>query len=167
MSPSKLIRQPPRKVAFSPTLMNQVDTLGAVGLKCRLELRLAIDARKETTPVSFVVDSGASFSTISISFVQLRKNPVPSPEVEVEIPLLTAIGSMRIRVRPGRMRAWWSDALEGYPFDWPVLFRADASIEVASILGLGGVVKVCRWTFDGRYSPMHRSGISCSKISDN
>jgi hypothetical protein len=151
MSSSTPIHQPSRKVAFIPTLMNQAETLGAIGLKCRLELWL--DAGKEPKPVSFVVDSGASYSIVGLTFAQVRKIPVPPPQSEVEIPLLTAKGSGRIRVRPGRVRAWWSDTLEGYPFDWPVLFRVDTPIEVPSILGLGGVVKVCRWTFDGGYSP--------------
>ena len=58
-----------------------------------------------------------------------------------------------MRVRPGRIRGWWTDDLHGYPFDWPVLFRVGTPLGVPPILGLGGILKTCRWTFDGSYSP--------------
>jgi len=57
-----------------------------------------------------------------------------------------------MRVRPGRIRAWWNEERLGYPFDWPILFRVDAPLDIPSILGLGGIVKTCRWTFDGTFT---------------
>jgi len=55
-------------------------------------------------------------------------------------------------VVPGRIRLWLNQDLQGYPFDWPVLFRVDSPVGVPSILGLGGVIHTCKWTFDGSYS---------------
>ena len=55
-------------------------------------------------------------------------------------------------MRPGRIRGWWNDNQQGYPFDWPVLFRVNAPIGVPPLLGLGGIVKTCRWILDGTYA---------------
>jgi hypothetical protein len=103
-------------------------------------------------PLAFVVDSGASFSFISLELAQFRRVPVPPAEAEIVIEMRSASGTAPVRVRPGRVRAWLGDELRGYPFDWPVLFRVDAPVGVPSILGLGGIVRTCRWTLDGTHS---------------
>ena len=153
MSSANSLRQPTRREPLLPSSVERTDALGVVGLRCRVNLRLEVGDERPPVPFSFVVDSGASYSIIGLDLAQLRHIPVPPPESEVEISLRTARGATPIRVRPGRIRAWWDEGLQGYPFDWPVLFRVGAPLDVPSILGLGGVVKTCRWTFAGSYSP--------------
>ncbi len=153
MSPTNVLRQPTWRQVLVPTSVDRTDSLGVIGLRCRVQLWLEVDNERPTIPFSFVVDSGASYSIISLELAQLRHIPVPPPESEVELPLRTAMGPSAVRVRPGHVRVWWTEELRDYPFDWPVLFRVGAPLGVPSILGLGGIVKTCRWTFDGRYSP--------------
>lgn len=153
MATSDDLRQPSRWEPLLPALVDRVDALGVIGLRCRVVLLLQVESGRPLVPVSFVVDSGASYSLMSLELARLRRLPLPPPESEVEFSMRTARGSSLIRVRPGRIRAWWGEDPRGYPFDWPVLFRVDAPLDVPSILGLGGVVKTCRWDFDGRSAP--------------
>jgi hypothetical protein len=37
--------------------------------------------------------------------------------------------------------------------DWPVFIRMDDPPGAPPLLGLGGVVGLCRWTFDGTPTP--------------
>jgi hypothetical protein len=151
MPPSSSLRQPTRRETLNSFWIQQTHILGVVGLRSRVTLYLERGSRRPT-PLSFVVDSGASYNMISLELAQSRHLTIPPPEAEIELPLRTAQGTTPFRVRPGRIRAWWDDQQKGYPFDWPVLFRVGAPLDVPSILGLGGVVKTCRWTFDGSYS---------------
>jgi len=124
-----------------------------VGVRARLALQILTESRESTIPVRFVVDSGAMYSIISLAFAQnYRFADLPPPEAEIDLTIRTARGFDAIRVRPGRIRLWWNPDQSGYWFDWPVLFRVDAPPEVPPLLGLGGIIKTCRWTFDGEYS---------------
>jgi hypothetical protein len=153
MPSANALRQPTRREALVPYWLGRTDTLGVVGLRSRVMLHLERGGGHQLVPYPFAVDSGASYSLISLELAQCDHLPVPPPEVEIDLPLRTVRGTNRIRVRPGRVRAWWDDRLKGYPFDWPILFWVGAPLGLPSILGLGGVVKTCRWTFDGSYSP--------------
>jgi hypothetical protein len=152
MSSANALRQPARRYSLEPYWLDRVDLLGVVGLRSRSTLHLERGNGRAPVPYPFAVDSGASYSLISLELAQRDHLPTPPPEAEIELPLRTAQGTNTIRVRPGRIRAWWDDQLRGYPFDWPVLFRVGAPLDLPCILGLGGVVKTCRWTFDGSYS---------------
>ncbi len=152
MPPVSARRQPIQRVPLSPATLDRVNVLEVVGLRCRLTLHLSLDNRPKPKLLPVVVDSGASYSFIGLDVAEAHRIPTPPPESETEIPLKTASGTISIRVRPGRIRAWLNAASEGYPFDWPVLFRVDGPEGVPPILGLGGVVNTCRWTFDGSYS---------------
>lgn len=123
------------------------------GLRCRTSLYIEALDGKSIERIPFIVDSGASYSVVSLALAMSRGIPVPPPDAEVDLPLQTVSGSISMRVRPGRIRAWWHAERSGYPFDWPVLFRVDSPPSVPCILGLGGVVKTCQWLFDGTYSP--------------
>ncbi len=149
MPPIRVLRQPTRRVQLRPSRTELTEVLDVVGLRCRVSLNLEISVGQPTEAVSFVVDSGASYSMIGTDFARAHRIPVPPPESEIELSLQTATGLASIRVRPGRIRAWINDDLKGYPFDWPVLFRVGGPLGVPPILGLGGVVKTCRWAFDG------------------
>jgi hypothetical protein len=151
MPPTNSLRQPTRRETLASYWIERTHILGVVGLRSRVTLHLERDGRRPT-PLSFAMDSGASYCMISLELAQRRYLSIPPPEAEIDLPLRTAQGTAPIRVRPGRVRAWWDDKLRGYPFDWPVLFRVGAPLDLPSILGLGGVVKTCRWTFDGSYS---------------
>ncbi len=144
------LRQLPRRVPLLPTLIDRTSDLGVVGLRCRVSLQVQRAERKGTVPISFVVDSGASYSFVSHEFARTRQIAMDLSGPEFELPSTTAYGMARFRVRPGRIRAWWHEDLGGHPFDWPVLFQLNAPPSVPSILGLGGVVKTCRWTVDGQ-----------------
>jgi hypothetical protein len=152
MSSASGLRQPTQRCSLIQTLLDRADALGVVGLRSRVTLHLERGGGRTPTSMLFAVDSGASYSVISLEFAQRRHLTVPPPEAEFDLPLRTAVGSAPIRVRPGRVRAWWDSQLLGYPFDWPVLFQVGAPLGSPSILGLGGVIKTCRWTFDGSYS---------------
>ena len=153
MASANGLRQPSRREPLRTSSFDRTEALGIVGLRCRVILHLDSRSGRMPVPFSFVVDSGASYSLISLELAELREIPVPPPESEIEIPLRTTKGTSPTRVRPGRVRVWWDEEMNGYPFDWPVLFRVDSPFGVPSILGLGGIVKTCRWTFDGSYSP--------------
>lgn len=103
--------------------------------------------------MEFVVDSGASYTLIDLAVARDLGLPLPPADVETDLSLLTARGVMPARVRPGRLRCWLGEDARGYPFDWPVLFRVNTPRGTPSILGLGGVVHTCRWTFDGTPAP--------------
>jgi hypothetical protein len=152
MSSASDLRQPTKRFSLIQTLLDRAGALGAVGLRSRVTLHLERGGGRTPASMLFAVDSGASYSVISLEFAQRRYLTVPPPEAEIDLPFRTALGSTPIRVRPGRVRAWWDGQLRGYPFDWPVLFQVDAPLGMPSILGLGGIIQTCRWTFDGSYS---------------
>lgn len=153
MSSANALRQPNLRVKLTTAATDHVSTLGVLGLRCRLDLYLDPGDGRPTERLPFVVDSGASYSLVSLALAEDRFLPVPPPEVETNLQLRTPSGFTVMRVRPGRVRGWWNEGRQGYPFDWPVLFRVGAPPGTPSILGLGGVVKTCRWTFDGTYAP--------------
>lgn len=153
MSSTAALRQPTRRVPLLPTSIHRTSDLGVVGLRCRVTLRLEVGGGRLPVPFDFVVDSGASYSIISLDLAQLRNISTDLLGPEIVLQPTTAQGTTSLRVRPGRVRAWWDEELRGHHFDWPVLFRVGAPLGVPSILGLGGIVKTCRWTFDGSYSP--------------
>jgi hypothetical protein len=152
MPSASALHQPILRTPLITTQLDRTDTLGVVGLRNRVMLHIERVGGLKPVSYLFAVDSGASYSLISLELAQRDHLPIPPPEAEIDLPLRTAQGTAPIRVRPGRVRAWWDDQLRGYPFDWPVLYRVGAPLDVPSILGLGGVVKTCRWTFDGSYS---------------
>jgi hypothetical protein len=152
MSSASALHQPARRFSLIPSLLDRADVLGVVGLRTRILLHLERGGVRKPASLPFVVDSGASYTLIGLELAQRHHLPVPPPEAEIDLPSRTAVGSAPIRVRPGRVRAWWDSQLLGYPFDWPVLFQVDAPLGLPSILGLGGVIKTCRWTFNGSYA---------------
>jgi len=151
--PSSQLRQPPINVPIVTSRSPDPVVLGMIGLRSRVFLQLETTFTSQATSVPFVVDSGASYSIMSLALAEESSIRVPPFEAELQLPLQTVSGSISMRVRPGRIRGWWHPERTGYPFDWPVLFRVDAPPSVPSILGLGGVVKTCQWLFDGTYSP--------------
>jgi hypothetical protein len=152
MPSAKALRQPTRREALIPHWLERTDILGVVGLRSRVTLHIERGGGRAQVSYPFAVDTGASYSLISLELAQRDHLPIPPPEAEIDLPLRTARGTTPFRVRPGRVRAWWDEKFRGYPFDWPVLFRVGAPLGLPSILGLGGIVKTCRWTFDGSYS---------------
>jgi hypothetical protein len=153
------LRQPPRRVSLQNPLTDRTSLLGVVGLRCRLSFFLERTPGLIASSIEFAVDFGASYSLIGLTLAQESGIQVPPPESEVELPLTTAQRGVTVRVRPGRIRGWWNEPRSGYPFDWPVLFRVDAPVGVPPILGLGGVVNTCTWTFDGRPTPESPFGL--------
>ena len=153
MSLASALHQPNRQVPLHSYWIERTHILGVLGLRNRIFLQIERVDGHGTAPVLFIVDSGASYSIVSLELAQSRLIPVPPPQAEIDLPMQTARGTAPVRVRPGRIRCWWNDSLQGYPFDWPVLFQVDAPRGLPSILGLGGIVKTCRWTFDGRGTP--------------
>jgi hypothetical protein len=152
MSSANALRQPTQRHPLLSSLVDRVGVLGVIGLRTRITLHLEASQGLKPIAFSFAVDSGASYSLIGLEEALFCDLPVPPPEAEIDLHLLTARGTTPVRVRPGRVRAWWDARCRGYPFDWPVLFRVGSPFGLPSILGLGGVVKTCRWTFDGSYS---------------
>ena len=138
MSSKTGLRQPTLKIPLrASSNPRQTEVLGVVGLRCRIDLHVQVGEGPATESMTFVVDSGASYSIIGLDLALRRELPVPPPESETE----------------GRIRAWWHGEVHGYPFDWPVLFHVNAPFGAPAVLGLGGVVKTCQWLFDGTYSP--------------
>lgn len=125
---------------------------GAVGLQPQVVLHLQTHSGT-TTAIRFVVDSGASMTMIGLDLAASWGVPLPPPEAETTLNLGTASGTQPVSVRPGRLRLWWHAGRPGYSFDWPVLFRVGLSLTVPPLLGLGGIVSTCDWSFTGRYDP--------------
>ena len=123
MSSARALRQPTCRVTLNPPPTDQVSALGVVGLRRRVRLYLDPGDERPTEAIPFAIDSGASYSLISLSLAEDRQLPVPPPEAEIDLRLRTTAGVTVMRVRPGRVRAWWTAGRHGYPFDWPVLFR--------------------------------------------
>ena len=145
-------RQPPCRRSLVPSLADRVAEFGLIGLRCRLEMWLEVGTGLSPVSMRFAVDTGAACSFIDLVTAEARGLSVPPASTETDVTLLTARGTARIRVRPGRIRGWWSELQHGHPFDWPVLFRVGAQSNSPAILGLGGVLHTCRWIFDGSYS---------------
>lgn len=152
MASSTALRQPMTRVPLQYDV-TRADELGVVGLKCRVKLWLEAGSGLPPVPFPFVVDSGASYSLIDLEVARDANLPVPPRDAEVDIPLLTTGGTVSMRVRPGRVRCRLGRDPRGYPFDWPVMFRVHTPRAMPSILGLGGVIHTCRWTFDGTPAP--------------
>lgn len=143
------LRQPRSLVKLEAVREDLTLRLGVCGLRCRAELWLQVEDQS-FTPVNFVIDSGASFSFMTVAQAAAFGLAVPPPESECDLPLLTAAGGLVVRVRPGRVRGWWDDRFAGHPLQFPVLFTVAGSLRTPPVIGLGGVVRLCRWTFDGR-----------------
>lgn len=152
------LRQASLRVRLSELPVDRADSLGVVGLRCRLSLHVERMSGGVKAVIPFVVDSGASYPMMSLALAQLHRLAIPSSESEVVLPLRTGAGIAPTRVRPGRIRAWWTADQSGYPFDWPMLFRVDAPDQVPPVLGLGGILKTCQWTFNGGYTPASPHG---------
>ncbi len=152
MANANTLRQSKSRAALQYDV-RRVDDLGVVGLKSRVNLWLSSELSPQLVFMEFVVDSGASYTLIDLAVARGMGLPVPPPDVETNVSLMTARGATPMRVRPGRMRCWLHQNQRGYPFDWPVLFRVNAPNKMPSILGLGGVIHTCRWTFDGTPAP--------------
>jgi hypothetical protein len=165
MGSSTTNHQPIHREKLMPRLTERVDDLDAVGLSCRVTLWVEPQTGLACVPIPFVVDSGASYSMIDLRLAQQRGLLVPTADVECEIEPLTAEGKIVMRVRPGRIHAWWNPRFQGHRFDWPILFRVNAARRVAPVLGLGGIIKTCQWIFDGAYSP--DSPYGCLILEDN
>ena len=142
-------RQLPVRIRLLPGPIDRVLELGAIPLSCRVTLWLEISTALPAVPMNFLLDSGASYSVINLATAIQQGLPVPPAQAETELQLRTATGLDRIRVRPGRIRAWWDVGHRGHPFDWPVLFRVNGPAGVPPVLGMGGIVKTCRWVIDG------------------
>jgi hypothetical protein len=153
MPSASALHQPKQRIRLLPVLENRAEVFGVIGLRTQVSLHVEAVRGAVPVPLPFVIDSEASCSIISLELAASRRIPVPPPEAETDLYLRTAQGTTSVRVRPGRVRLWWDRSLQGYPFDWPVLFRVRGPVDVPSTLGLGGVVKTCRWTFDGTFSP--------------
>jgi hypothetical protein len=153
MAKSHNLRQPALVVTLVHGPESDAFTYGMVGLKSRITLFLEAMKPNPPVPTLFAVDSGASCTLIPLDFAIRHHIPVPHPETEIPIHLTTTQGKALMHVRPGRIRAWWNPQQKGYTFDWPVLFQVGGSLATPPILGLGGVINTCRWTFEGGYSP--------------
>ncbi|MGL4552474.1 MAG: hypothetical protein ACRC33_14975 [Gemmataceae bacterium] len=149
MTPSSPLRQPPCRITLGRGPVERALDLGVIGLSCWITLWLDTEGGV-ILPVTFLVDSGASYPLMNLDEAASRGLRVPPVEAECELPLLTAHGRATSRVRPGRVRGWWHPDCAGHPFAFPMLFRVNAASTAPRLLGLGGVVRLCRWTFDGR-----------------
>jgi hypothetical protein len=141
-------RQPSLRIALESRSEERVYELGVIGISCYLTLWLDTGVGTLRS-VKFLVDSGASYPMMNLSQAADIGIPIPPPESEASISLRTAQGRITSHVRPGRIRGWWNLDCSGHPFDFPILFRVNAAPTAPTLLGLGGVVKLCRWTFDG------------------
>jgi hypothetical protein len=153
------VRQPLHREPLLPVLAAHAIEFGVVGLSCDLTLWVERIGR-EPVQIRFRVDSGATHTLLGLAEAQRHGIPAPPPEAERELTLRNAGNAPRVpvRVRPGRLRVWWDAGLRGHAFDWPVLFRANLAPGAPPLLGLGGVVPTCRWTFDGTFSPQSPYG---------
>ena len=143
------LRQPTARVPFGRKWLAAVEAM-----KLTADLPLWAEAtRPSDDPILFRVDTGAQLSLVSLGVATRRGWPVPPPEDAVDLRMDTPGGVGPALVRPGRVRVWWTRDRVGYPFDWPVLFVPGLPTTVPPLLGLGGVVTTCRWTFDGRPTP--------------
>lgn len=144
--------QPRHRIPLLPRAEERALELGGIGLSTRLPLWLDTEVGL-VVPVEFIVDSGAAMSLMSIEHALDIALSVPPAEAEVNLSIATPQGRSLARVRPGRIRGWWNAECRGHPLDFPILLRADAPAGTPPLLGLGGVIRLCRWTFDGRPTP--------------
>jgi hypothetical protein len=145
------LRQPTLRVPYQTVLAERVVEFDAIGLRVRIEAFFQTSTAGFVIPIVCALDSGASVSIMSIELAESYRLPIPIGP-ELLIPTTTASGSGSMRVIPGRVRLWLNPNQEGYPYDWPMMFRVDGSLRTPPIIGLGGVVKTCRWTFSGEFS---------------
>lgn len=143
-------RQPTIRRDLKPKMQSMAGALGAIGLQCHILLQLQGGS---PSGARFFVDTGAMFSIVGLD--EANRVGIPAPpngSPEYDLPGATAAGKATTRVRPGRIRVWWSAQLIGDPFGWPVLFVVGPRPEqrkMPPLLGLGGIVTDCRWTVYG------------------
>jgi hypothetical protein len=143
--PQPLLRQP---MSFPRLDLDEMS--GIIHVECWVSLWLSAgDNDAEPVEARFKVDSGATCSSIRLHDAQRLGIPIDPTGRERTIRLRTSMGPVRARILPGQIRGWWNNSLQGYPIVWPVLFRVDAPEGVSPLLGLGSIVRQCRWRFDG------------------
>ena len=171
MNPPILQRQPICTIPLRPVQTKLTFSLGAMALNCYL--RLFFDREVEDDQgVAFLVDTGAMFCSIGIDAAIEAGIPVPPESREIEIEESGSGGQHALRVRPGHIRVWWTQDLQGDPFRWPIFFvvsrvepgRSPQDIDQQPyrnrppVLGLGGVVTDCRWTAVGPRNLLSNDG---------
>jgi hypothetical protein len=133
------------------------DPFGPVGVTFRARLWVETADGGPVAPVLFLVDSGASYSSINLADAQFRGISVPPPDADQSLRLNTASGTLPVTVRQGVIRCWWTSTLAGHPFEFPILFRVHPPSS-QPVLGLGGVLRLCRWHFDPPIPPQFPHG---------
>ena len=152
MSSAVDLRQSKHRQKLMPFLLDRVPELGVVGLRSKLVLHLETTVQHDLAPLIFTVDTGCSVTIISMDLALSRGLPVSQSGEVISLEVRTTAGLVPMRVSPGRIRVRWNPDHSGYPFDWPVFFRIGTPVGSPSLLGLGGVIHTCKWTFDGSYS---------------
>jgi len=158
MPPRSTLKQPPlRQPLEKGGQETDALALGAQGLLCRIEFW--VEGSRQLAPLRFFVDSGASYSYLNKSQAIEHGIAIPGREMETVRRTLTASGPATSTFRVGRLRGWWHAGLAGHPMDWPVMIRMDDPPGAPPLLGLGGVVRVCRWVIDGTLTPAEPFGV--------
>ncbi len=135
--------------------------LGATALHGVLPVWVETGSGRLSPSVSFRVDSGAMFTSVGVDVATVIGIPVPpdgSPEYDLDSG--TASETTPVRVRTGRLRAWWTPDRQGDPFEWPILFYTAPHNrrKQKALLGLGGVITTCSWMIIGPTDPESNDG---------
>ncbi|MGL4553534.1 MAG: aspartyl protease family protein [Gemmataceae bacterium] len=146
------LHQPPLLCSPSRHFLNPRDAYAPVGMTFRVRLWVETDDTDSTIPIRFLVDSGASYSSIDLADAEFRGLRVPPPEADQDLHLNTAAGVLPVTVRQGVIRCWWTPDLTGHAIEFPILFRVNPP-SGQPLLGLGGVLRLCRWHFDPPAQP--------------
>lgn len=155
-------RQPAIRVPLQPGLILRQSAHELTALKPDLTLWLEIGpAGQSPWAVRFRVDSGCEVSSVGVEAAATLGIPFPPDGApEYDLGSATAGGAGTARVRPGRIRVWWTADRQGEPFDWPVLFVVGPTARRVQkpLLGLGGVVPTWTWTVVGPRSAAQDDG---------
>lgn len=95
----------------------------------------------------FVLDTGATYTTMSATLARLHG--IPFPTGTSRLGFITAAGSRPVRVHDGEIRVRFPQ-LSGRTFRLYCVFNEDIPPAVPPVFGLNDFLDVFRLTFDGR-----------------
>jgi hypothetical protein len=137
--------------------LDPLDPFAPTEMTFRVKLWVERADGDSVVPLIFLVDSGSSYPSIDLRYAVSRGLAVPPPEANQPLTLGTSTGSLPVTIRRGEIRCWWTEELTGHGFLFPILFRVSPP-SPHPLLGLGGVIRLCRWVFDPPLPPQYPHG---------
>jgi hypothetical protein len=119
--------------------------------RLRVETALLVGCADGRQPVTFLIDSGCSVTTLDLAFAVALGMPTQGRRIRKS--RTSAGGKRTMTVVQGMFRFWLSEEQRGAPFVAPIEFEEDQVEGVPPLFGLKGIINQLRWTIGPCRSP--------------